>query len=277
MTKTKGCPDMKTRTTLAAFALVAAVSTLTTAPAFAQGGTVEGRVTLKGTPPANPVIRMGADPNCQQLHAGKRVLQERVVQAADGGLANVFAYVKGSFSGAGGATAAVVDQQGCLYHPRIQGARVGQTLEVRNSDSTLHNIHSMTTKDNTFNTGQPRAGMVFKYQLKSEEVMLHLKCDVHPWMTGYVGVLSHPYFGVSDAGGTFRISNVPAGKQTVQIWHELYGPLSQTVDVKAGAATKVEFAYTGDEKPAMPSALQLEEMTLPAGTASLQLVPASGR
>lgn len=272
---TTGCP-MTRWTTVAIAAVVAAGSLFTARPLAAQaGGTIEGHVKLTGAAPPNPVIRMGADPNCLQMHAGKRVVQERVLKAADGGLANVFAYVKGSFPNAGGTTEAVIDQQGCLYHPRVQGARVGQTVEVRNSDATLHNIHSLTTKGNAFNTGQPRAGMVFKYQLKSEEVMLQLKCDVHPWMTGYMGILSHPYSGVSDASGTFKISGVPAGKQTVQVWHEVYGPLTQSIDVKAGATTKVDFAYTGEEKAAMPAALLLEEMTLPAGTTGLQLVPAS--
>jgi plastocyanin len=267
---------MSVRTRIATAAVIAAGVVMSAGPLAAQG-TIEGHIKLTGTPPANPVIRMGADPNCLQMHPGQRMFQEKVVRAADGSLANVFAYVRGSFPKAAPSTTAVIDQQGCLYHPRVQGTQVGQTLEVKNSDATLHNIHSLTTKDNTFNTGQPRAGMVFKYQLKSEEVMLQVKCDVHPWMTGYLGVLSHPYSTVSDAAGTFKISGVPAGKQTIQIWHEVYGPLSQVVDVKAGGTTKVEFAYTGDEKPAMPSALRLEEMTLPSGTVGLQLVPAAAR
>jgi hypothetical protein len=249
-------------------------------PLFAQqGGTVTGKVKLTGTAPRNPPVPMGADPNCLTINAGKRVLQDAVIRAADGSLANVFAMVKGSFPGAkGGGAAAVIDQRGCNYHPRIQGARVGQTLEVKNSDATLHNIHSLSTKGNTFNAGQPQAGMVFKYQLKSEEVMLHVKCDVHPWMTGYVGVLNHPYYAVSNAAGTFTIPNVPPGKQTIQVWHEKYGLLSQMVDVKAGATSNVEFSYAVPVKPAAKPAatgagLRIEEITLPAGVIALELVP----
>jgi plastocyanin len=240
-----------------------------------SGGTIVGHVKLTGTPPPNAVIKMGADPNCLKINAGKRVVQQTVVRAADGGLTNVFVNVKGSFPQVAASPAsAVIEQQGCVYHPRVQGARVGQTLEVRNSDATLHNIHSMSTRGNDFNVGQPLAGMVYKYPLKAEEVMLHVKCDVHSWMTGYVGVVSHPYFAVTDATGAFTIANVPAGKQTVQVWHEQYGALTQTVDVKAGGTTTVEFAYTGSEK-ASQTAFAVQELVVPADAAAVQLIAPS--
>jgi hypothetical protein len=239
------------------------------------GGTIAGHVKLTGTPPPNAVIKMGADPNCLKINAGKRVVQQTVVRAADGGLMDVFVNVKGSFPQAAASPAPpVIEQQGCVYHPRVQGARAGQTLEVKNSDATLHNIHSMSTKGNDFNVGQPLAGMVYKYQLKTEEVMLHVKCDVHSWMTGYVGVVSHPYFAVTDAAGAFTIANVPAGQQTVQVWHEQYGPLTQTVDVKAGGTTTVEFAYTGSEKPS-PTAFAVQELVVPDDAAAVQLMAPS--
>jgi len=237
-----------------------------------SGGTIEGHVKLTGTPRPNAVIQMGADPNCLKINAGKRVVQQTVVKAPDGGLLNAFVNVKDSFPQTAVPPApAVIEQQGCVYHPRVQGVRVGQTLEVRNSDATLHNIHSLSTKGSGFNVGQPLAGMVYKYQLKAEEVMLHVKCDVHSWMTGYLGVVPHPYFAVTDAAGTFTIANVPAGKQTVQVWHEQYGALAQTVDVKAGATTTVEFAYTGNEKPSQ-TAFAVQELVVPVDATAVQLI-----
>jgi plastocyanin len=218
---------------------------------------------------------MGADPNCLKINAGKRVVQQTVIRAPDGGLLNAFVNVKGSFPQAAVPPAsAVIDQQGCVYHPRVQGVRVGQTLEVKNSDATLHNIHSMSTKGSDFNVGQPLAGMVYKYQLKADEVMLHVKCDVHSWMTGYIGVVPHPYFAVTDAAGAFTIANVPSGKQALQVWHEQYGALTQTVDVKAGGTTTVEFAYTGNEKPSQ-TALAVQELVVPADAAAVQLIAPS--
>jgi hypothetical protein len=237
-----------------------------------SSGSIEGHVKLTGTAPPNAVIKMGADPNCLKINTGKRVVQQTVVRAGDGGLMDVFVNVKGSFpQAAAPPAAAVIEQLGCVYHPRVQGARAGQMLEVKNSDATLHNIHSMSTKGNDFNVGQPLAGLVYKYQLKTEEVMLHVRCDVHSWMTGYVGVLPHPYFAVTDATGAFTIANVPAGKQALQVWHEQYGPLTQTVDVKAGGTTTVEFAYTGNEKPSQ-TAFAVQELVVPVDAAAVQLM-----
>jgi hypothetical protein len=91
--------------------------------------------------------------------------------------------------------------------------------------------------------------MVQRFPLKDEEIMLRLRCDIHGWMTSYVGVVSHPYFAVSDATGVFEIANVPPGSRTVEIWQERYGMLTRTIQVKAGVTVMLEFSYTGDEKP----------------------------
>jgi Carboxypeptidase regulatory-like domain len=218
----------------------------------AAGGKLIGHVKLTAVPPPNRQIPMGSDLKCLELNNGKKVEQETVLRDADGGLRNVFVSVQGSFpqSPAPPPEPVTIDQQGCVYKPRIQGARVGQTLLVKNDDDTLHNIHSLSTKGNSFNTGQPKAGLTFKTPLKNEEVMLHVKCDVHPWMTGYIGVVSHPYFAVSGASGAFTISNVPPGHYTVQAWHERYGTTTRTIDVKAGATTTIDFVYSGAEAAA---------------------------
>jgi plastocyanin len=150
-----------------------------------------------------------------------------------------------------------------MYHPVISGAQVGQTLVIRNDDSTLHNIHSLS-KIYTFDQSQPRAGMTFEVPLKTEEVMLHVKCNVHPWMSGYIGIASNPYYAVTDETGKFTIKNVPAGKQTIQVWQDAYGPLTQTVDVKAGATVNVDFAYTGNEHPTASQMGPIQEITIPA-------------
>ena len=142
-----------------------------------------------------------------------------------------------------------IDQRACFYLPRVVGAQVGQTLQVRNSDPMLHNVHSLSAGGNGFNVGQPSAGMVYTFQLKEEEVMLRLKCDVHRWMTAYIGVVSHPYFAVSGTGGTFEIANVPVGTYTIQTWHERYGSLTRPVRVTAGATAIVDVPTRAQEKP----------------------------
>jgi len=213
-------------------------------------GTIKGHVRLSGKSPGNTVIRMGVDPMCGSINAGKRVIQEAVLTSADGGLKNAFVKLQGTFPQTPVPRQPVVlDERGCVYAPRVLGMRVGQTLQIRNDDPLLHNVHSSSDHDNNINVGQATSGIVSEFRPKSEEVMLSFGCDVHRWMKAYVGVVSHPYFAVSGDGGTFEIDNVPPGTQTVQVWHEVYGKLTKTVRVQGGAIANLEFSYTGAEKP----------------------------
>jgi plastocyanin len=215
----------------------------------ARGGIIRGHIRLEGKPPGNPVIRMGMDPMCTKINAGKRVIQETVVASADGSLANVFVRLDGSFPPVPpAATPVEVNQKGCVYAPRVVGVQVGQTFQIRNSDNLLHNVHGLSGANNSFNIGQPVAGMVNKLPLKNPEVMLHVACDIHRWMNLYVGVVEHPYFAVSDTAGTFQIANVPPGTHTIKAWHERYGTLTAKVQVRAGATATADFSYTVTEK-----------------------------
>jgi plastocyanin len=219
--------------------------------AFAQAntGTIKGHVHLTGKLPGNPIIRMGMDPMCSKMNAGKRILQEYVVTTVDGSLANVFVRLQGNVPQTPVSTQPVViDQRGCVYTPRVVGVRIGQTLQIKNSDALLHNVHGLSGKDNSFNVGQPTAGLVYQWKAKNEEVMLHLKCDIHNWMNAYIGVVTNPYFAVSDATGTFQIDKVPPGTYTLQAWHERFGPTTKMVTVRAGAVTTIDFTYASTEK-----------------------------
>jgi plastocyanin len=211
-----------------------------------KGGTIRGHVGVKGTVSGNPIIRMGMDPMCAKLNAGKRPVQEIVSATADGSLANVFVNLQGTFPPTPVPSEPVaIDQRACLYVPRVVGARVGQTLQVRNSDEGLHNVHSASTHGNDFNLSQPTGGMGHRLSLRNAETMLRITCDVHRWMTAFVGVVDHPYFATSGAGGNFTIANVPVGTHTIQAWHEHYGVVTQTVRVTEGSTAAVEFTYEG--------------------------------
>jgi polysaccharide lyase family 4-like protein len=213
--------------------------------AQASLGTISGHVVLAGKEPGNPFIRMGVDPKCSALNAGHRVIQESAMIAADGSVANVFVRLDGTFPNTPvPAEPVVIDQRACFYRPRVVGLRVGQVLQIRNDDDLLHNVHSSSAVGNSFNVGQPKAGMVFSFTPKAPEVMLPLACDVHRWMTAYVGIVAHPYFAVSGAGGTFTIAKVPAGTYPIKAWHERFGELTKKVTVKPGAAATIDFSYT---------------------------------
>jgi len=236
----------------------------TTSPVAGQagGGTIVGHVHYMGQTPVNPLIRMGADPRCNKLYVGKRPTSQAFLVSADGGFANVLVNVDGSFPAAPAPTTPVVlNQKDCQYAPRVLGALIGQTLQVRNDDPTEHNVHSASMKGNDFNTTQPISGKPFDFQLKAGE-LLHIRCDNHTWMTAYVGIFDNPYFSVSGTDGSFMISKVPAGKQMVKAWHEVMGTQTQMVDVQAGKTTTVDFTFMPGQKPA--AAAPVRELVIPA-------------
>jgi plastocyanin len=251
----------KTAFVLSALAALLVFAT-TSRPLAAQaaGGTIVGHVKYMGATPVNPVMRMGADPRCNKLYAGKRPTAPTVVVGGEGGLQSVFVTVQGTFPGTPPpATPVVMDQKDCMFAPHMIGARIGQTLQVKNDDITGHNVHALSMAGNDFNTSQPTAGMVFEYKLKAGE-MLHIKCDIHTWMSGYVGIVDNPYFAVTANDGSFSIANVPVGKQTITVWHEAFGMQTQMVDVQAGKTATLDFTYAPGQKPAAA----VRELVIPA-------------
>ena len=225
----------------------------TTAPAApaaaavdpATAGTVMGMISLEGMPPAPEEIRMNSDPACLELATDTQT--EYFVAGGEGGLGNVFVYVKEGLEGRSfpAATESVtLNQQGCRYGPHVFGIRVGQTLEILNSDATLHNIHATPANNDEFNTGQPIQGMKFDRTFDAPEVMVPFQCDVHSWMNAYVGVLDHPYFAVTSEDGKFDISNLPPGDYVVEAWHEELGTQTQNVTVGESATAELSFTFT---------------------------------
>lgn len=211
-----------------------------------SGATIMGRILYSGTPPHPGLVSMAKDPNCLKINAGKKTFEDKLIVGPGGVIKNAFVHLKTGVpkkNYPAPAQPIVLDQKGCMYAPRIQGAVLGQVLKVTNSDQTLHNIHSLSAKY-LLNVAQPVAGMVYDLPLKTEEVMLALKCEIHTWMEAYVGVIPHPFFSVSSAAGTYEIRNVPPGAYTVQAWHDQLGAQTKDVQVAAGQTVTVDFTFT---------------------------------
>ena len=217
----------------------------TTSPVdAATAGNVTGRVTFAGTPPKQAVIQMDSDPNCVQ--PGAATTDQAVVLGDGGALQNTFVYVKdglGDLRFPIPSETVVLDQKGCQYTPHVLGVQVGQSMEVLNSDPTLHNVHAVPASNQEFNTGQPLPGMKHQHRFSTREVMVPFKCDVHPWMHAYVGVLDHPYFAVTGPDGSFELEGLPPGTYTIEAWHETLGTQTQTVTIAAKETGNVAFEF----------------------------------
>jgi plastocyanin len=207
-------------------------------------GSITGKVVVDGALPQNAAIQMSSDPACEAQNKGGAT-QETYV-ASDGGLQNVFVYIK---DGLGNkylfdmpTEPVKIEQKGCHYVPHVLGIRVGQPLQVVNGDSTMHNVHGLPKANQEFNFSQP-VPMTSTVTFTTKEVMIPFKCDVHSWMHSYIGALDHPYFAVTGSGGTFDLRTVPAGTYTVEAWHEKLGTQTQSVTLGEKETKDITFTF----------------------------------
>ena len=210
----------------------------------ATAGAVSGKVTFMGTPPPSETISMSSDPRC--MNAGAKT--ETVLVSGDGSLQNVFVYVKdglGALKFPVPATPLVLDQKGCQYRPHVFGVQAGQTIEILNSDATLHNIHAWPQANQEFNVGQALQGMKDTHVFTTQEVMVPFRCDVHRWMNSFVGVVAHPFFAVTGADGAFQLKGLPPGTYTIEAWHEKFGTKTTGVTIGAKESKDVAFTFSG--------------------------------
>ncbi|MSU63450.1 MAG: hypothetical protein EXS31_13825 [Pedosphaera sp.] len=223
------------------------VAALVGAVQIATAGDITGKITFKGAPA--PEQELPLDPGCGKLHSTKPKTRFYVL-GAGGELADVFVYIKDGLTGKTfevPAAGAELDQRGCEYLPYVSGLQVKQKLSVKNSDPVLHNLHvspGAGSGNKESNKAQMTGSKAMDYTFDSPEVFLKFKCDVHPWMFAYVGVLEHPFYAVTGKDGTFAIKNVPAGKYTVEAVHRKTHPSGkgESKEATVGAAgAKVDF------------------------------------
>jgi plastocyanin len=212
----------------------------------ATAATITGRVRFDGPAPGRDILRIDGDRQCVALNGSSEQPDDAILLGDDHALQNVFVYVK---DGLGKqpfpipSAPVVIDQQKCRYIPRVVGVRVGQPLEVRNSDPLLHNVRSASDINQPFNQGQPVQGMKYSHTFTTREVMMPIKCDVHAWMSAWVGALEHPYFAVTAAAGTFELADLPPGTYSIEAWHERLGVQTQQVTVGPKESHDVVFTF----------------------------------
>ena len=210
-------------------------------------GNVSGKINFKGAAPAKQMIKMNADPKCLKSHGGKEVPSEQAIVNGNQTLKDVFVYVKKGLEGKSFPTPTekiTIDQKGCMYTPHVFGMMAKQQLEIVNNDPVIHNIHALPKNSSAFNIGQPKMGQKNLKTFDKPEVMVKVKCDVHPWMGAWIGVLSHPFYATSDDKGNFTIKGLPAGEYDLEAWHEKFGTQSLHVKVGASDTNNADFTFT---------------------------------
>jgi len=207
--------------------------------------TVTGKVTFTGDKPAPKTISMDAVPACANQHKGPVLVEDTIVNA-NGTLKNVFVYVKSGLPARQWPvppTPVAMDQKGCIYSPRVLGVMTGQDLEITNNDPSMHNVHPLPKNNKEWNTSQAPKGEKMIKQFDKEDIMIPFKCNVHPWMKAYVGVVSHPFFAVTAEDGSFSLKGLPPGDYTLEAWHEKLGTQEIKVRVAAKDSKTADFAF----------------------------------
>ena len=205
-----------------------------------DGGTIVGEVKYAGDPPAPEKIDVTKDANI--CGADPKVSPTLVVGASKGikdVVASLPSIQKGKTLGKLDKPP-VLDQKNCEYHPYAQIIPVNTTLEITNSDDVLHNIKTKGGSKTSFNMAQPKFKRKLTYDFKNPEIV-QVECNVHGWMNAIIVVEDNPYDALTDANGSFKITDVPPGKYTVKVWHSKLG--EQTKEVTVGPKEEVKVAF----------------------------------
>jgi len=231
------------RSTSITFCVAAGLVAAAVMPGAARrAATINGTVTFDGKPPVLKPIAMDADPACAKKHSSP-VANEMLLLGSGNTMGNVMVYVsKGLPTGKtwpAPSAPAVLDQKGCQYVPHVMGVAVGQTYKILNSDGVLHNVHALPKINRGFNRPMPANVKEATATFDKPEPMFQIKCDVHPWMSAYVGAFAHPFFSVTGADGKFNISGLDPGTYEITAWQERLPPQTATVTV-GGSETKTQ-------------------------------------
>ena len=244
-------PKMQSFVVWAGIVIVGAAALLGARPALAayevaavtNGGTIDGIITLSGTPPAGAMIKVTKN----QDYCGTSIPDPAYTVGAGGGLENVIVYLKDITKGKAAPSdpLALVNDH-CMFSPRAQGAMVGESVKISSNDPVLHNTHPQNAETNAtiYNIALPFKGFSVTKPLPGSPGLIKVKCDAHEWMHAWIMELEHPYYATTGADGHFTIKDVPPGTYTLVAWHEAAGEKSEPVVVAAGQTAKSKITLT---------------------------------
>lgn len=217
-----------------ALTLLLAPSAALRADSPADEATLKGTVRIKGPIPKRTRIRAEGDPKCAAMHRGG-MWSEDVVADPAGRLQGALVYVKSGLEGRSYEVPkkpVLLEQKLCRFEPRVFGIMAGQELLIRNGDDLMHIVHVVPRNNREWGFSQARVGETRPKVFEKPELPIRIFCDVHPWMTAWAGVFTHPFHDATDARGAFEIKGLPPGKYVIEVWHETYAAVAQEVELK---------------------------------------------
>jgi len=204
--------------------------------AVANGGSISGVVTFKGTPPALTPIVVNKD---KQVCGKTPIYSQDLLVGKQLGIKNVVVRLTDITKGKAQKPIPVtLTQKGCGFRPHVVTVQTGGEVVVANGDPVTHNIHTFSFDNPQLNQAQPAGSPTLTIKPTIAET-IKVQCDIHKWMAGWVVVAEHPYYAVSDADGHFTLTDVPAGSYTLEFWQESLGVVTQKVTVQAGQTAQV--------------------------------------
>lgn len=213
-------------------------------------GTITGTVRYEGKIPRLKKFDMAIEPVCVMKHSQDSEKypgrSEALVLGEGNTMANIFIQVVGGLPDKKWdppEEPAVLDQDGCTYRPHVLAIMLGQPLKFLNSDGVLHNLHTLPVENDEFNVTMPKFLKETLRTFEYAEPMFPIKCDVHPWMEGFVAVLEHPFFNVTGKDGVYEITDLEPGTYKIEAWHEKLGTRTAEVKVEEGKAATTDFIF----------------------------------
>lgn len=204
----------------------------------ANGGSISGTVKFKGTAPAPKELEATKD---VQVCGKHKIMDETLIVGADGGLKDAVVSITNITKGKPvEKESPVLDQVGCQYVPHVIAFPAGSEVQIKNSDGILHNIHTYSEANPPINRAQPKFKKVIKETFAKPET-IKVTCDAHNWMHGWFVVEDNPYYAVTDAAGSYKLTDVPPGDYELKVWHETLGESTQKVTVAGGADATADF------------------------------------
>ncbi len=217
---------------------------------LSAGGSVTGKIRYAGKVPKLKLFDMAIEPVCVKKHENDPAIyparSEALVLGKGNTMANIFVRISAGLPQKDWkppAEPAVLDQDGCTYKPHVLALMLGQPLKFLNSDGVLHNLHALPVENDEFNVTMPKFLKETIREFEYSEGMFPIKCDVHPWMGGFIAVMEHPFFDVTEKDGVYEIKGLDPGTYTVEAWHEKLGTRSAEVTITGDETQTVDFVF----------------------------------